>query len=212
MLTPETSVCITSILRLFTIHELGDSDPTYTNVSSAIWTSVECSMAVICACLPTYKPLFRCLSGSRKYKRDSITSLTPLSMTEGGTVVAQRKNSDFNRKLSEFSVTSPKQPQLEQFRSAANEKRMENLDISQFQDMVYSPTAQGGGGGGRKESWPISQYQESVYSRSGGDRVSSITEVIPMMPGKSQWNHYSLPGVEELKLPVSPYESEPRLY
>ena len=55
------SVCITSIIRLSTIDQLSLSDPTYTDVPSAIWTSVECSVAVISASLPTMKPLFRSL-------------------------------------------------------------------------------------------------------------------------------------------------------
>ncbi|KAL9630232.1 MAG: hypothetical protein Q9164_006526, partial [Protoblastenia rupestris] len=52
-------VCVTSIIRLTTIDELTLTDPTYTDVPSAIWTPVECSVAVISACLPVMKPLFR---------------------------------------------------------------------------------------------------------------------------------------------------------
>ncbi|KAL9131324.1 MAG: hypothetical protein Q9217_000703 [Psora testacea] len=39
--------------------QLSLTDPTYTDVPSATWTPVECSVAVISACLPTLKPLFR---------------------------------------------------------------------------------------------------------------------------------------------------------
>ena len=60
LLTPYfRSVCITSIIRLSTISSLSIIDLSYTDVPSAIWTSVECSVAVVSACLPTLKPLFR---------------------------------------------------------------------------------------------------------------------------------------------------------
>ena len=54
-----SSVCITSIIRLSTINRLSLTDQSWSYVPAAIWTSVECSVAVISACLPTMKPLFR---------------------------------------------------------------------------------------------------------------------------------------------------------
>ncbi|KAJ5562498.1 Integral membrane protein [Penicillium sp. DV-2018c] len=51
-------VCITSIVRLVSLKKISDSkDPTYDNVGAAAWSAVECNTGIICACLPTLKPL-----------------------------------------------------------------------------------------------------------------------------------------------------------
>lgn len=51
-------VCVVSFLRLNSLY-LGSktTDPTWDFVGVAIWTSVELNTAIICACLPTLKPL-----------------------------------------------------------------------------------------------------------------------------------------------------------
>ncbi|KAJ5794710.1 hypothetical protein N7457_001309 [Penicillium paradoxum] len=52
-------VCITSIVRLVSLKQISESsDPTYDNVGAAAWSAVECNTGIICACLPTLKPLF----------------------------------------------------------------------------------------------------------------------------------------------------------
>ncbi|PVI00787.1 hypothetical protein DM02DRAFT_466239, partial [Periconia macrospinosa] len=52
-------VCIISILRIPSIFKAGNSkDPTYENISIAIWSIVEVNVAIIGACLSTLKPLF----------------------------------------------------------------------------------------------------------------------------------------------------------
>ncbi|KAJ5495216.1 hypothetical protein N7539_000332 [Penicillium diatomitis] len=51
-------VCITSIIRLTALKKIADSlDPTYDNVGAASWSAIECNTGIICACLPTLKPL-----------------------------------------------------------------------------------------------------------------------------------------------------------
>ncbi|KAL4996310.1 hypothetical protein BDV10DRAFT_187258 [Aspergillus recurvatus] len=51
-------VCITSICRLISLKRIADSsDPTYDNVGAATWSAVECNVGIICACLPTLRPL-----------------------------------------------------------------------------------------------------------------------------------------------------------
>ncbi|KAL4801581.1 hypothetical protein BDV18DRAFT_148918 [Aspergillus unguis] len=51
-------VCITSICRLVSLKKISDSsDPTYDNVAAAAWSAVECNVGIICACLPTLRPL-----------------------------------------------------------------------------------------------------------------------------------------------------------
>ncbi|KAJ5089852.1 hypothetical protein N7532_008536 [Penicillium argentinense] len=51
-------VMITSILRLHSLLIISNSsDPTYDNVGAAEWSAIECNVAIICACLPSTKPM-----------------------------------------------------------------------------------------------------------------------------------------------------------
>ncbi|KAL2863497.1 uncharacterized protein BJX67DRAFT_260617 [Aspergillus lucknowensis] len=51
-------VCVTSICRLVSLKKISESsDPTYDNVGAAAWSSIECNVGIICACLPTLRPL-----------------------------------------------------------------------------------------------------------------------------------------------------------
>ncbi|KAJ5796903.1 uncharacterized protein N7518_005443 [Penicillium psychrosexuale] len=51
-------VCVTSIIRLVSLKQIAESsDPTYDNVGAASWSAIECNTGIICACLPTLKPL-----------------------------------------------------------------------------------------------------------------------------------------------------------
>ncbi|PGH07547.1 hypothetical protein AJ79_06217 [Helicocarpus griseus UAMH5409] len=53
-----TFTCLMSILRLHGLITLYDSaDPTWEQPATAYWSSIELNMGVICACLPTLKPL-----------------------------------------------------------------------------------------------------------------------------------------------------------
>lgn len=53
------SVCIVSILRIVAFDGSKTDDPLYTTIDTAMWSSVEQSVGIICACLPTLRPLFR---------------------------------------------------------------------------------------------------------------------------------------------------------
>ena len=51
------SVCAASIIRVSVFHEIKVKDITYTQVNTATWSCVEQSLGIICACLPTMRPL-----------------------------------------------------------------------------------------------------------------------------------------------------------
>lgn len=52
------SACLISILRLYSLYVIADSpDVTWDNVEAATWSSGELNAAIICACLPTLKPI-----------------------------------------------------------------------------------------------------------------------------------------------------------
>ncbi|KAL4788453.1 hypothetical protein BJX76DRAFT_365745 [Aspergillus varians] len=51
-------VCVTSIIRLISLNKISNSsDPTYDNIGAASWSAIECNVGIICACLPTLRPL-----------------------------------------------------------------------------------------------------------------------------------------------------------
>ena len=58
LLTDVYSVCIISIYRIWTLREAVESeDPPWDNVGAAIWSAIELNCAIICASLPTLRPL-----------------------------------------------------------------------------------------------------------------------------------------------------------
>ena len=77
---------VASVVRVITFNQLKLKDETYTNIEPAIWTVVEQSLGITCACLPTLRPLFgRLLFGthtttsSNKFGRDGDINLTKMS-------------------------------------------------------------------------------------------------------------------------------------
>lgn len=74
------SVCVVSILRVtsFGYNNLGSS--TCANIDPATWSSIEQSVGILCACLPTLRPFFRWLYDSSRNgtkNRDSALSDFP---------------------------------------------------------------------------------------------------------------------------------------
>ncbi|KAF9892862.1 hypothetical protein FE257_000451 [Aspergillus nanangensis] len=57
-------VCIVSVIRVTSFIVQDRQDPTYTTIDTAAWSSIEQSIGIICACLPTLRPFFRRLSGT----------------------------------------------------------------------------------------------------------------------------------------------------
>lgn len=52
-----TFVWVASIVRVTTFDQLNPADETYTGIAPAIWTEVEQSLGIVCACLPCLRPL-----------------------------------------------------------------------------------------------------------------------------------------------------------
>ncbi|KAI0119598.1 hypothetical protein F4814DRAFT_247900 [Daldinia grandis] len=51
-------VCIASIMRLVTLHQLRHTeDPSVSGLPLGIWSGVELDLGIICACLPTLRPM-----------------------------------------------------------------------------------------------------------------------------------------------------------
>lgn len=51
------SVCIVSVMRIFAFAHSNQKDPTYTTIDTAMWSSIEQSLGIVCTCLPTLRPI-----------------------------------------------------------------------------------------------------------------------------------------------------------
>ncbi|KAL8853024.1 MAG: hypothetical protein Q9221_002054, partial [Calogaya cf. arnoldii] len=51
--------CLASILRIVALGDLKQTDLTYSGASTYMWSQIEPSAAILCACFVTYRPLFR---------------------------------------------------------------------------------------------------------------------------------------------------------
>ncbi|KAI4209740.1 MAG: hypothetical protein LQ351_007336 [Letrouitia transgressa] len=56
--------CVASFMRIATIGDIQHEDLSYNITNEYIWSEVEPAAAIICACIPTYKPLFKGLNFS----------------------------------------------------------------------------------------------------------------------------------------------------
>lgn len=52
------SICIISIIRLRALVDWTTQDGTYFNSRAILWTSLESSLGIICACIVVIRPLF----------------------------------------------------------------------------------------------------------------------------------------------------------
>ena len=52
------SACPASIVRVFHVAHISQTDPSWSEVDKAIWSAIELNLAIISACLPTLRPLF----------------------------------------------------------------------------------------------------------------------------------------------------------
>ncbi|KAI4168742.1 MAG: hypothetical protein LQ343_006178 [Gyalolechia ehrenbergii] len=77
--------CTASIVRVIAFDQVKLEDITYTLVTASIWTTIEQSIGIVCACLPTTRPLIKRFlkgvkdSSDRDTDRTLKTSPIPLS-------------------------------------------------------------------------------------------------------------------------------------
>ena len=76
------SACIASIVRVATFNQVNPIDVAYTIAPTAIWTVIEQALGIICACLPTTRPLFdRLFAKARNIHSSSGTADTAARKT-----------------------------------------------------------------------------------------------------------------------------------
>ncbi|KAJ5455252.1 hypothetical protein N7475_010373 [Penicillium sp. IBT 31633x] len=64
-------VCLVSIVRIISFGGAEGSDPLHSNIGPATWSQVEQSVGIVCACLPTLRPLFKKLYGPTQASLDT---------------------------------------------------------------------------------------------------------------------------------------------
>lgn len=56
------SACVAGVVRIYFLTSMFTSaDPTWTQADGFIWSSIESCIGIVCACLPTLRPLIRAL-------------------------------------------------------------------------------------------------------------------------------------------------------
>lgn len=89
---PIHSVCVASLVRIYTIVKMGDSiDITWAIGDAMIWSNVEPCLGIVSACLPTLRPVLRrfnilwCFSSSHSHDRQAgTTDATPIPSARRG--------------------------------------------------------------------------------------------------------------------------------
>ena len=110
------SACIASIVRVVTFNQVNPIDVAYTIAPTAIWTVIEQALGIVCACLPTTKPLFDRL-------------------------FAQARNTHSSSGTEDTAARKP----LENYSSRANLRLLDNTDLAGFErtdeEMALQPSS-----------------------------------------------------------------------
>ncbi|KAL8687040.1 MAG: hypothetical protein Q9218_006677, partial [Villophora microphyllina] len=69
--------CIAAVMRIVALGSLKQTDLTYSGASTYMWSQIEPSAAILCACFVTYRPLFRNLHIRSVFSRKSGVSSEP---------------------------------------------------------------------------------------------------------------------------------------
>lgn len=82
-------VCVASIMRVLAYkpHQLDDS--TYSGVESMTWSIVEQGIGIVCACLPTFRPLMGYIASSRSKSNTKNSSSMGMDNCQSGTVLSE---------------------------------------------------------------------------------------------------------------------------
>ncbi|KAL8854181.1 MAG: hypothetical protein Q9198_010935, partial [Flavoplaca austrocitrina] len=121
-------VCVASAIRFYYLEQIDRWDPTWGNVNSLIWTNIEPSVGIICACLPIMAPILRnkvaavvfSVFRSKKSPQESKTfagsdTANPLKENEGFSRLGSTdllKDADSSRQGSDGDVEKGSQGQL----------------------------------------------------------------------------------------------------
>ncbi|KAJ5124406.1 uncharacterized protein N7515_008231, partial [Penicillium bovifimosum] len=122
-------VCVVSIVRVVHFNVANFGDPTYSSLSPATWSSVEQSTGIVCACLPTFRPLFRTLYGPSRSKASSVRG--------NGSISDSQDRDSFRRSMSQCDEDSS----IVRFSSQQGMRGASAHRLDTIQNVGHSPTS-----------------------------------------------------------------------
>lgn len=100
-------VCLAGIIRLWALQKTSVSaDPSWDNEPSAIWSIIECCVGVICACVPSLKPLFN---------RPSQRTGSSIRLSEGHGLSGGKSQQDLESRSGKWDVKISSGPKNDRF-------------------------------------------------------------------------------------------------
>lgn len=109
-------VCIISIIRIVAFEGSNPNDMTWSTVETSMWSSIEQALSIICACLPTLRPLFQRLYGSHVGNSNQPNNYVADSRT---------KTQTNNINLSQFAASEDADSTAELARSPNNDDEID---------------------------------------------------------------------------------------
>lgn len=143
-------VCVASLMRIITVTLIKGADLTYSLTTPYMWSQLEPTMAVVCACLTTYRPLFagmhlkfrNTFSRGKRYSsgindNDTFMEVTPAHSRRSSRWSKGRRPSD-NRELLRFERMN-------------NQGTKGGLHVVNLAGVAYTPPASGALSPGRED-------------------------------------------------------------
>lgn len=125
--------CVISLVRLTTLHQgIHTTDPFWDNVPAAYWSVVELNCGILCACLPTLRPLFQKLAPRLQWTyRGSVEHGSANRLTS----MRLRRVTEFDTDL-EAGVHMRKEDEDFGLQSIATEELRESTIDEEFSDLT----------------------------------------------------------------------------
>ena len=98
-------ICVVTILRIVSVHNLSLTDLSYSAVDDGIWSDLEPCLGIVNACIPVLKPAFAELSNSKAFAwthRTSKSSNTSPSDWPKKPVSPAKQGYDADRRMFEM--------------------------------------------------------------------------------------------------------------
>ncbi|KAL9134101.1 MAG: hypothetical protein Q9175_004718 [Cornicularia normoerica] len=141
--------CVASLMRIITVNLIKGADLPYSLTTPYMWSQLEPTMAVVCACLTTYRPLFaglhlKFLSTFSRGKR------YPSGMNDNDTFIDIIPNSRRSSRWAKSRTPSDNR-ELLRFERMNNQGTKGGLRVVTHSGVAYTPPASGALSPGRED-------------------------------------------------------------
>ncbi|KAL8382303.1 hypothetical protein RB595_006207 [Gaeumannomyces hyphopodioides] len=179
-------VCILSIYRMFTLEgAAGSLDPTWDNISAAIWSLVELGVSIIVSSLPTLRPLLsRLLPGLGFSTNSDRRDRSSYYMRHDGGGSAEdggRRGTacafGLNKLITTTVATAPSRARSSTLTTTLSRARSSTLaEGASTEDSALERTGHAGGGGGGYYAGASSECDRSanVFASEDPEKVGRI--------------------------------------